>query len=508
MRAKEGVKYRIFGAHPLASLYAEFIRIVGPPEPEPEPDPEPGPTCDAPTAARSLDDLRRLIDRTFEDSNFEYALQIVLLTMVQAFTTALERRQLCHGSPVLDDICADIGKRVRRSGIPAKGTASFSEPFSLPTDLYIATELYRNGGHTALIGDYVRANPDRESVVLVTNISDCQDSIEDAIRDRLALPPDRVHVCPEHDLVEKLMWLNSAIDALRPDRILLFNHMHDSVAAAAIDPDIDAKWWFVHHSDRLPCLGAHRRDVVHVDVTLTCYAACQKRGIPEHRYVPLTAVDYGCRDFTNRPPNQRLTTASSGAQHKFGFDYRPSYIEVMAGLLARTGGKHVHIGPLDHEFMQRFHQELERRGVPQERLVHVPHVASVWKAMAEHDVDLCVGSFPQPGAKTSVEVMGSGTPMTWHASTAMTDHQATSMRYPEAVVWRHPAELEDLVDRIDTNWLKLQSAHARAHFERAHHPRLTRQGFDGDCSTLLPHDLCEVDVQSRNVVEFDELLGG
>ena len=505
---RDGVKRQIFGVRRLVrarALPAKLAKIVGLSWLARKSDVK---TSEPSLVADSLEGLGRLVDEALETSDFERALGHVLQTVSHASKAAMKRRLLCHGSSVLDRICAEIGGRFRRSLVPTDATAFPAQRSGLPIDIYIASELYPHGGHTPLIGDCIRANPDRQAIVLVTNIANRQDSIKGPISDRLVLDADRVQVCNKCSLVDKLKWLSSAIDAIDPDRVLLFNHGHDCVAVAAIASENDMQAWFVHHVDRRPCLGAYYHGFVHVDVTPYCFAYCRAKDIlTEHRYVPLTAVDHGCRDFANRRSEQKLTTASSGSASKFALDYWPSYVEVVARLLARTGGKHVHIGPLNHKFMQRFHEELEGRQVRKDRLIHVPYVPSVWKAMCEYNVDLFVGSFPVPGAKTSVEVMGSGTPMAWHASSEMTAFQATSMRYPEAVVWRHPTELDELIPQIGADWLKSQSKHARRHFEKTHHPDLTRKCLGCNCSALVPHALPE-EILPRNGVEFDELLIG
>jgi hypothetical protein len=407
---------------------------------------------------------------------------------------------------MLDRICAEIGGSFRQSFVPTNSTAFAAQRSGLPIDIYVASELYPHGGHTPLIGDCIRANPDRQSIVLVTNIANRQDSIKGPISDRLGLDVDQVHVCNECSLVGKLKWLSHAIDAIDPEKLLLFNHGHDCVTVAVTASANDMPVWFVHHVDRRPCVGAYHPGFVHVDVTPYCFAYCGAKGVlTKHRYLPLTAVDQGCRDFASRQSEQKLTTASSGAASKFALDYWPNYVEVIAVLLARTGGRHVHIGPLTHKFMQRFQQELEARDVPSDRVIHVPYVPSLWQAMSEYNVDCFVGSFPIQGAKTSVEVMGSGTPMVWHASSEMTAFQATSMKYPEAVVWRHPTELAEVISQIDADWLQSQSKCARRHFERAHHPDLTRACLDHH-SVLSPYAVSQIDMWPKNGIEFDDLL--
>jgi hypothetical protein len=457
--------------------------------------------------AGSFRALKRAVEAALARSDFERALGHVLETVEYAAALAQDRRLMCHGSLELDRLCADIGARLRQSGIVPETRPGDDATAAPPGDVYIASELYRDGGHTGLIGDYVRANPHRRPVVLVTDIANRQGSIPDVVSDRLFVPKEAVEVCREPSLVGKFRWLDGRLDTLAADRVFLVNHMQDCVAVAAADPRPNRQWWFVHHSNRLPCLGARNPDLIHADVTPFCFCHCRSQGLgPKHRYVPLTAFDQGCRDFGRRPAARSLTTASAGSAHKFPLDYRPGYEETVARLVERTGGRHVHIGPLAGRQLRLVRERLSARGLPQESFVHVPFVPSVWKAMALYDVDLYVSSFPLPGARTSVEVMGSGTPAVWHRASELSLFQATSMKYPEAVIWDEPAELEALVDRIDPQWLRAQSASARRHFERAHRGDVVRACLDGRTRHCEPECPPEEAGRGPESVGLDALL--
>jgi hypothetical protein len=128
---------------------------------------------------------------------------------------------------------------------------------------------------------------------------------------------------------------------------------------------------------------------------------------------------------------------------------------------------------------------LARHGVAIARLEHVPFVPSLWRALADRQVDLYIGSLPQRGARASVEAMGSGTPAIWHVASDETSFHDTHMKYPEAEVWRTQDELAALLSGIDGAWLARQSAAARAHYEARHNPRsLARQLAASDIAPM------------------------
>jgi hypothetical protein len=274
--------------------------------------------------------------------------------------------------------------------------------------------------------------------------------------------------------LNKFAWLKDMISRLVPDRVFLFNHPHDSVAVAACAALTVADVFLIHHVDRSPCLGAYLKSAIHVDVTPFCYHCCRdKARISGNIFIPLVAKDEGNRWLSKgRLQGRKLVTAAAGAEHKFGLNYIPNYISVIAELLRVSGRRHVHIGHLSNSFLDRFRSRLREVGAVEERLIYIPHVSSLWRAMTDFDVDLYIGSFPLRGARASVEVMGSGTPAVWHVSNDETWFHDTHMKYPEAATWHTKQELLGIVDNLDDDWLLAQSRAARRHYEANHDPKL------------------------------------
>ncbi len=78
---------------------------------------------------------------------------------------------LAEGSPVRrmavgwrggDETCDVIGDQI----LAECGVSAAAEPADL--DLFIATQIYAGGGHTAVIGDFVRASDSVRAEVIVT----------------------------------------------------------------------------------------------------------------------------------------------------------------------------------------------------------------------------------------------------------------------------------------------------------------------------------------------------
>jgi hypothetical protein len=162
--------------------------------------------------------------------------------------------------------------------------------------------------------------------------------------------------------------------------------------------------------------------------------------------------------------------ATCGYEIKYDLSYRYPYHKVVAEVLARTGAKLYHIGPLSQVQLERVQHELKNAGIAKDQWIHITYVSSVWKAMEELRVDLYINSFPLRGARVAVEIMGSGTPAVWHLSDKLHQSADLHLSYPEASAWSTPDELVEIVLNLTPDWLEKQRNAARTHYKRVHHP--------------------------------------
>ena len=152
----------------------------------------------------------------------------------------------------------------------------------------------------------------------------------------------------------------------------------------------------------------------------------------------------------------------------------------MACILEETRGRHVHIGPLPEDLSNQVRVSLEAAGIDRAAFHHVEQVESLWQAMKDWEVDLYVSSFPVPGARASVEIMGSGTPVIWHVRSEASRYEDTHMSYPGAVCWQDLPELRRSLRQANGPWLASQSRAARDRYEGVHDPQHWQSIFASD----------------------------
>ena len=405
------------------------------------------------------------------------------LRNVHHFVERIITEPLCtaqvFGSELLDELCLKIGG-ANWGGISA--TARKGDT-SLPNVLYvyIATKLQRSGGHTRVIEDFIRARPGAKHVILATELEGASDKAY--LTDSLSQEDDvQFEAAPPGSFQDRLTWLQQRLVVLNPLHVYLFNHHQDSVAVAALHPDLKLDGSFYHHGDHHLCLGVYLRHLRHIDIHPMGYHHCRDALGLENTYIPLTASDKGQRLDGEPVTDGPLITSTAGRSNKIEVPYPVSYVDVIPRLLHVTGGRHVHIGHLTPWARLRIARGLKRLNISEDRFVYVPWVPSVWRAMHEHKVDLYIASFPYGGALTLIEVMGAGVPVVLHRHIFSRILSGIELGYPEAFSWRTPDELLAHCGAATRQRLREEGKIARDHYKRFHQPQALKKLLDGDCA--------------------------
>ncbi|MGI9239730.1 MAG: hypothetical protein ACR2RV_02955, partial [Verrucomicrobiales bacterium] len=220
-------------------------------------------------------------------------LELALDSLVKAYSGLLEDdspvRHLPIGWRAADTLCSEIGSHLPSP--PAKpGADDWND-----VDLYIATQLYAGGGHTAVIGDFVRHSESERSALLLTTTVERdiypEGKPSGEIITRTGIDPGDVHVCPYQERALSLAWTMEQVREIRPRRVFLFHHPEDAVAVSAVQGSAAVRWFLVHHADRQPTSGLHIPGLELVD--LSPFTAAFSRLVaqkPGH-FVPLTLAD-------------------------------------------------------------------------------------------------------------------------------------------------------------------------------------------------------------------------
>jgi hypothetical protein len=463
-------------------------------------------------AIRSVDHLEEMIHRYLQQRDFDSALQVIQDVVIQIMHCPSNTASL-FSSPYLDGLCQKIGKEIyKEKGLES---AKVNDHPKSQTVIYIVSKLYLSGGHSGIIEDCIRLQPSQKHMILITDI--LPESSKEQIKARFsALPVDLIWA-PSISLTEKVIWLVHQIIHYQPKIIFLLQHHHDSVAIAALQPQLHPWVIFYHHGDHQLSLGVHVSHFLHVDPHPMGFHHCrEKLGVKGNIYWPLIAMDHGHRSAEQAfMKNGRLKTCSSGSEAKFeSHAYLYRYDDVIPQVIKSTRGVHIHIGPLSSPNLNKIYQRLEEEGLERHQFIHIPWVASVWRALIQEQVDLYIPSFPFGGGKACIEVMGSGTPIATHQSYISQFHGGECLVYPEGFRWRKPQQLFLYVKTLTPDFLAEQSKCARRYYERYYHPQFLKEELKKNpsemkgvvCPPLSPFQPDDLQIGLDRTINYQQQL--
>lgn len=426
-------------------------------------------------STRSVRYQIKCADQALAQGRLSDALRIAHDFVERVFSQPLCTSQVL-ASPEFDDLCLRVGAAAfaRRQSETAQNPWP-SRP-DQPLVVYLLSKWQRSGGHSRLVLDFIKAQPGKCHLVLATGLAGPSDV--DYFYEAVGQTEDVLFLtAPKTRLEKKLDWVQGVLLGCQPEHVHLLNHHQDSVAVAALVPQLGLAGSFWHHGDHHLSLGVHMPHLAHVDLHPMGYHCCRDELGVRNCYLPLTFQDQGLETWDSVFEDHGvLTTATVARSNKIEIPYYVSYLEIIPQILKRTGGRHVHIGKLSPWALRRMRQEMRKLGVPQERLVYLEWTPSVWRSMREHKIDVYLASFPYGAGLTLIEVMGAGVPVIMHQHIYSRVLSSLELAYPEAFSWSDPEVLMDHLLSLTPEGLKAEKQLARRHYE-CHHTAFALQVF-------------------------------
>jgi hypothetical protein len=316
--------------------------------------------------------------------------------------------------------------------------------------IIIASSLPKVGGHISLIKDFLQFNNKITDIFLTKKISKIElNFFDNFLKDNKL--STRLIQMRNYSLFQGVSLLAS----ISPSEIYLFTDANDSlgVCLGLLNSDINVN--FIHHTDNYLSLGASINRLNHFDLSNISYNDCCHTHLSMNKYLPLTA------NFTQNDyyvPVDKLNnffdTCTSGREEKFYFDDNiHDYAKVISSLLKLTKKKHYHIGYLSDKNINFIQKKLKENNVSSENFIHVPYVKSVSKFIHEKNIPIYLSSFPIPGAKVNIEIMGSGIPIFFYKSARNKYFYGAGLFYEDVISWESTNDLMSLLTTIDNEKL-------------------------------------------------------
>lgn len=430
----------------------------------------------------SLCSLTRRAKLALDHKSINTALRLVHDFVEKIITEPICAAQV-FASRDLDELCLHIGRRTL-ADLDSSSGDSCAGGTKRPTIVYLVSRLQRSGGHSRLVQDFIRAQPEKNHLILSTEIGGPSDN---DYYSQILSENTRFLRAPRGSFESQLKWLQSILLSCRPEHVYLFNHHQDSVAVAALVPELGIKGSFIHHGDHHLCLGVHLSHLAHIDLHPMGYHYCRNELKVDNCYLPLTFEDKqgisGETDFVLGAP---LTTATAARSNKVEIPYYVSYLDTIPRVLQVTRGKHIHIGKLTPWALRRIYSQMHKLGVAKDRFVYIEWTPSVWKALQEQKVDVYITSFPYGAGLTLIEAMGAGIPVIMHEHMYSRILSSLELAYPEAYRWSNPDDLLAHLGAIQPTQLVHERQLSRQQYERFHLPEILNSYLRDSNAKQLP----------------------
>lgn len=426
----------------------------------------------------TVEDVSRDVKAACADGDFGYALWTLSDVAYRLVKSLPMSRAAPSSDPQLDALCVETGALFAGHAKIAPIVPDATAPI-----VYLATAIHEFGGHTRVLLDYIRRQPERKHVLLLTGlgIGIAMPAVQSLLDKELKGIDFSWHRNSQIRHDQTLLWLLQTLQGLRPETVFLFNHPYDPVIPAATALLNNTKTYFNHHSDACFTLGATLPVTGHIDQTpMVHHLLCRHRPEINPLYVPMMVAETATRDASAFLAEGPVRTVACGSAAKFtdrSYAYR--YADILPQMMAVTGGEHVHIGVLPAEVVSQIHGNLDRRSIPRERFRHIPHVENLSAALHDLNVDLYVASFPTSGGKALIEAMATGIPVLYHVNYQSRFACVADMVYPEAFRWSDLESLMAALRSVNRAALARHAKLSRTYFEAHHSEQAASAAFTG-----------------------------
>ncbi|MFZ1829815.1 MAG: glycosyltransferase [Candidatus Competibacteraceae bacterium] len=384
------------------------------------------------------------------------------------------------GSKKLDQCAINIGALALEL-IPNK---KYAESFDSSLFLYLATSIYAVGGHTRVMLDFVKAQPKRRHVLVLTDILGEHEAGQKPAEWFKELGVEIIWL-KDRLWLAKLLALQSLLIERRPSAVFLFNHHQDAVSVASCQPGLAKRFIYYHHCDHYFALGVYVPHFSHVDLSPRVFHTCQTQLGINNSYLPLATQDHANsflrkKNFKKKEfKKNSLRTASAGTWNKYVSSEHEDYFYTISSRLADLPGTHLHIGYLNTTQIEHFQALIKEKKVDWSRIIFLSWVESIWDALCEWNVDIYIPSFPQGGGKTAIEVMGAGIPVAVRDTGNLDELNGIEMYYPEAYLWNNVDDLLKILHNLDGKKLVDAGKNARFWYEKFYSFDQLEKSLDG-----------------------------
>lgn len=350
-------------------------------------------------------------------------------------------------------------------------------------NVYLSEEVYKNGGHTREIEDWINNTySNKENILIITGFFYNSDK---NVLKKLKEKNIKVLInynASSKDRVGNIKWLQQQLYNLKPNAIFLSSTRSDIISIAALQPELSEKLFLNLSLDHGVSPGIHIKHLTKIIVKrpYLYFYLKDKFNFQHLVYVPLNRPDViKLKEFRLKSLDEEIITAScTSAAQKIETNYIYKFVEVIPQVIKATGGKHIHVGAMSQEGLSRLYNIMDELGINRNRFIKIDHVASLARFLSENDVDILIQTFPIWGGLVTIEAMQAGVAIINHKHLYSYILNAVDSCYKEAFSWKRPEELYEFLQGLNREEISNQKKLSRDYYLKYHDPKLLSNFVD------------------------------
>ncbi|NOI30708.1 hypothetical protein [Vibrio coralliilyticus] len=392
----------------------------------------------------NLRTFKNKVQAKIESNNLNDALDM-LVSFVENMITDPTSFGFVLGHQLLDDLCLTIGTKSFVQLNSARISHNFTREDN--TFVYLVSRLQNSGGHLRILLEMIGNEPDKNHVILCSGVVGRSDN--KFLSGFLQRNRNVSFIeAPKGNLCNKLAWMQAAIVKIQPLKAFVFNHNQDSVVASALIPEMGIQSYFIHHADHSFCLGVFSRHLIHIDLHPMGYTYCCDTLRLENRYLPFSTVNTDKKENQRDSLNSLITSITIARSNKVCKPYEVSYVESIAGIIASTNGRHIHVGKLSTLALLKVYFCLWKNEISFDRFLYVPWTNNIESFLIEEKVDVYISPFPLAAGLTTIQVQSLGVPVIMHSHFVSRVNSSIELAHPDSFVWSHIEELYEYLTNL------------------------------------------------------------
>ncbi len=362
----------------------------------------------------------------------------------------------------------------------------------------------RGGGVFNEIKEIINIYINSNVYILWTDLDDEKDLNPD-VKEELSKFTNLTCIYGQSSTVNKLSNLCSKIINIAPSKIYHYCG-HNNVYLVAMIQSMISKNICVFSFDHGFSLGLDNTNYnTYITKRVSDYEILSHEYGKKVIYIPCWNTDkIGKNMYVPFKGHKNLITASAAARY-YKLSYKGGlYIDAVASLLQKTGGKHIHYGPIPDEERIKIYAKLDEFGVDNKKFLHIPWANNLPESLLNECVDVFIEPFPTISYKITLEALSAGVPVITHKSNLRME--ITDFIYSGYLEWYTIEDFIKTLSELTKTDLEIHSRLSRKYYEENHLPSVLQKVFTTEKTLKIQSHISFWDNKLVDMYQIDNLF--